>query len=86
MQITNDGVTDTLILVLRAGPAWISEEERSGITLDYDAEDCLIAIEILEASTRGCSPLRRVAMRRCIGHTLGRLSWRLRRFTSRSRD
>ncbi len=44
--------TDTLPLVLRDGPARISEEEKSGVILDYDADDRLIAIEILDASTR----------------------------------
>jgi YD repeat-containing protein len=52
MKIIYDGATDTLTLVLRDGPARISEEEKSGVILDYDAEDRLIAIEILDASTR----------------------------------
>jgi Protein of unknown function (DUF2283) len=39
-------------VVLRDGPARISEEEKSGVMLDDDADDRLIAIEILEASTR----------------------------------
>jgi uncharacterized protein YuzE len=52
MKITYDGATDTLTLVLRDGPARISEEEKSGVILDYDADNRLIAIEILDASTR----------------------------------
>ena len=39
-------------MALRDGPARVSEEEKSGVILDYDADDRLIAIEILDASTR----------------------------------
>jgi uncharacterized protein YuzE len=52
MKITYDSATDTLTLVLRDGPARISDEERSGVILDYDVDDRLVAIEILDASTR----------------------------------
>ena len=52
MKITYDSATDTLTVVLRDAPARISEEERSGVILDYDADDRLVAIEILDASTR----------------------------------
>ena len=52
MKITYDSATDTLTVVLRDRPARISEQEKSGVILDYDADDRLIAIEILDASTR----------------------------------
>jgi uncharacterized protein YuzE len=52
MKITYDSATDTLTVVLRDGPARISEEEKSGVILGYDADDRLSAIEILHASTR----------------------------------
>ena len=52
MKITYDGATDTLTVVLRDAHAKISEEEKSGVILDYAAADRLIAIEILDASTR----------------------------------
>ena len=52
MKITYDGATDTLTIVLRDTPARLSEEEKSGVILDYDAADRLIGIEILDASTR----------------------------------
>ena len=52
MKITYDSATDTLTIVLRDAPARLSEEEKSGVILDYDAADRLIAIEVLDASTR----------------------------------
>jgi YD repeat-containing protein len=43
MEITYDAATDTITVVLRDAPARISEEERSGVILDYDASGRLIA-------------------------------------------
>lgn len=52
MKVTYDAETDTLTVLLRHVPARASEEEKSGVILDYDAEGRLIAIEILDASAR----------------------------------
>jgi uncharacterized protein YuzE len=52
MKISYDAATDTLTLVLRATPTRNSEEEKSGVILDYDDAGQLIALEILDASTR----------------------------------
>ena len=52
MKVTYDAESDTLTVLLRDVPARVSEEERSGVILDYDDADRLIAIEILDASTR----------------------------------
>jgi YD repeat-containing protein len=38
--------------VLRDAPTRISDEEKSGVILDYDAAEQLVAIEVLDASTR----------------------------------
>ena len=52
LKITYDAATDTLTVVLRDAPARISEEEKSGVILDYDSDGRLIALEVLDASTR----------------------------------
>jgi hypothetical protein len=39
-------------VVLRDVPARISEEEKSGVILDYDADDRRVALEIQDTSTR----------------------------------
>ena len=52
MRIDYDAETDTLRIVLKDTPVRKSEEERSGVILDYDATGQLVALEILDASTR----------------------------------
>lgn len=52
MRIDYDGDTDTLRIVLRDVAVRESEEERSGVILDYDAAGKLAALEVLDAATR----------------------------------
>ncbi len=52
MRIDYDAETDTLRIVLKDTPVRESEEERSGVILDYDATGQLVALEILDAATR----------------------------------
>lgn len=52
MKVSYDEEADALYIKLRDGDYDESDEVQEGIILDYDAEGNLIAIEILNASTR----------------------------------
>ena len=52
MRVTYDPATDTLRLVLAEGPIRESVEEPSGVILDYAADGRLVALEVLDASSR----------------------------------
>jgi uncharacterized protein YuzE len=56
VKIAYDAETDTLTLTLRDVPVRESEEERSGVILDYDEDGSLVGIEILDASRRVTGP------------------------------
>ena len=50
MNVTYDAETDTLTILLRSGNTLVSEEARPGLILDFDADERLVAVEILNAS------------------------------------
>ena len=52
MRIDYNAESDTLRIVLKETPVRESEEERSGVILDYDPTGQLAALEILDAATR----------------------------------
>ena len=52
MKATYDPKTDTLSLELKPGPVAESDEDKPGIILDYDADNNLVGIEVLDASKR----------------------------------
>ncbi|HYG77813.1 MAG TPA: DUF2283 domain-containing protein [Planctomycetota bacterium] len=56
MKVSYDAETDTLRIILRDIPVEESEEQKSGIVLDYDEKGEVIGIEVLQASRRVENP------------------------------
>lgn len=52
MQITYDTKADALYIKLREGKFGSNKEVAEGIVLDLDADNAVLGIEILEASTK----------------------------------
>lgn len=52
MRVTFDAQTDTMTIILNDNPVIESDEEKPGIILDYDKAGNIVALEILDASTR----------------------------------
>ena len=53
-----DSKTDTLTIILSEAPVAESDEDKSGIILDYDAPGNVVSLEILDASQRVALPTR----------------------------
>lgn len=52
MKIRYDSEVDVLRILLRDAPVAESDEDKPGIILDYDEDDNLVGLEILDASQR----------------------------------
>jgi uncharacterized protein YuzE len=55
MKVTYDEKADALYIAFGEGPATV-QEVAEGIVLDWDSEDKLLGIEILDASKRVANP------------------------------
>jgi uncharacterized protein YuzE len=52
MKIKYDKETDVIYIKFSDKPITESGEDKSGIIIDYDSDDNIVGIEILNASTR----------------------------------
>lgn len=50
MKVIYDVSADVLQIIFRDAPVEDFSEDRSGVTIDYDADDKIIALEIRDAS------------------------------------
>lgn len=60
MRVTFDARTDTMTIILNDNPVIESDEEKPGIIIDYDRDGNIVALEILDASTRVVQPKQMV--------------------------
>jgi uncharacterized protein YuzE len=56
MKITYDPDVDVLRIILRDVPIAESDEEKSGLILDYDEAGNVVGLELLDASLRTENP------------------------------
>jgi uncharacterized protein YuzE len=56
MKVTYDPEVDVLRIVFRDAPIEESDEDKPGVILDFDSVGDVVAMEILNASTRTDNP------------------------------
>ena len=52
MKVIYDQVADTLTIIFSESPVAESDEDKSGVILDYDDKGNLVSLEIMDASRR----------------------------------
>ncbi len=58
MKVKYDKEIDVLYIRLSNNPIAESDSEKPGIILDYDSEDNIVGIEVLNASTKMERPMK----------------------------
>ena len=58
MKIKYDKTTDILYITLTDKPVAESDEDKKGIVLDYDADNNIVGIEVLNASKKLPQPAK----------------------------
>ena len=58
MKIKYDSEVDILLMILSDAEVVESDESKSGVILDYDANGNVVRIEIMDASEKGDSPFK----------------------------
>ena len=56
MKVIYDRETDTLSLILAAGPVVESDELRDGLIIDYNRDGGIVSAEVLDASEHVADP------------------------------
>lgn len=58
MKVRYDRETDVLYIRLSDNPVAESDSEKPGIVLDYDSEQNIVGIELLNASKKMAQPMK----------------------------
>ena len=58
MKVRYDKETDVLYIRLSENPVAESDSEKPGIVLDYDSEQNIVGIELLNASKKMAQPMK----------------------------
>ena len=60
MRVIYDQKSDTLTIILTEAPVVESDEDKSGIIMDYDASGNVVSLEVLDASRRVVQPTQMI--------------------------